>query len=127
MTTIYVTDDEPVPVRVLKMTLERHGYDVENFTNGERVLQRIRERQPDVLITDIEMPAMTGEELCKQIQAEFPSRCFPIFVVTSVTDLSHRAWARDISNLCFVEKPVSMRRLIAELKTSLGQERRNHV
>lgn len=122
MTTIYVTDDEPVPIRVVKMTLERQGYEVESFANGKAALERIRECQPDALITDIEMPVMTGEELCKQIQEEFPTRTFPIFVVTSVTDLSHRSWARNMDNLNFVEKPVSMRRLIGELKIAFPIE-----
>ena len=122
MTTIYVTDDEPVPTRIVKMTLERNGYEVESFTNGKLALERIRECPPDVLVTDIEMPIMSGEALCKQIQEEFPARTFPIFVVTSVTDLSHRAWARRIDNLSFVEKPVSMRNLLGELKTALPAE-----
>lgn len=119
MATIYLTDDEPVPIRVLKMTLERQGYEVESFVNGKAALERIREQQPDALITDIEMPVMTGEDLCKHLQEEFPARTFPIFVVTSVTDLAHRDWARKMSNLSFVEKPVSMRRLTADLKTAL--------
>ena len=122
MTTIYVTDDEPVPIRVVKMTLERQGYEVESFRNGAAALERIREQQPDALITDIEMPVMSGEELCKHIQDEFPERCFPIFVVTSLVDLAHRDWAQKMANLSFVEKPVSMRRLAAELKNALAGE-----
>lgn len=120
MTKIYLTDDEPVPIRVLKMSLERQGYDVETFGNGEQVLHRIREQHPDVLITDIEMPVMTGEELCKQIKEEIPDRSFAIFVVTSVTNLEHRHWAREVKNLNFVEKPVSMRRLTAQIAEFLA-------
>lgn len=122
MTKIYITDDEPVPIRVVKMTLERGGYDIETFPNGKAALERIREQQPDALITDIEMPVMTGEELCKHIQEEFPERSFPIFVVTSVTDLAHRAWARKMVNLSFLEKPLSMRRLTADLQKALAVE-----
>ena len=122
MTTIYIADDEPTPTRVLKMTLERKGFDVETFVNGKRALERIREQHPDALITDIEMPVLTGESLCKQIQEEFPQRDFPIFVVTSVTDLAHRDWAQRIAKLNFLEKPVSMRRLTADLNSALGLE-----
>lgn len=121
MAKIYIADDEPVPIRVVKMTLERNGFDVETFANGQLVLDRIREEFPDVLISDIEMPVMTGEELCKTIQAEFPNRSFPIFVVTSVTDLAHRDWASIMDRLTFVEKPVSMRRLLAQIKESLQE------
>lgn len=120
MPTIYLTDDEPVPIRLLKMTLEREGYEVESFPNGKVTLDRIRESLPDALITDIEMPVMSGEELCKSIDAEFPNRNFPIFVVTSVTDIGHRSWSREIANLSFLEKPISMRRLTGQLKSTLS-------
>lgn len=120
MTTIYLVDDEPVPIRVLKMTLERAGHEVESFSNGSLALDRIREQAPDVLVSDIEMPVMTGEELCKQINEEFPDRGFPIFVVTSLTDLAHRDWARRIANLHFLEKPVSMRRLTSQMNAALA-------
>lgn len=122
MTTVYIADDEPTPIRVLKMTLERNGFNVETFVNGKKALERIREAQPDVLITDIEMPVLTGEDLCKKIQDEFPQRDFPIFVVTSVTDLAHRDWAQRIAKLNFLEKPVSMRKLTADLNCALGLE-----
>ena len=120
MTTIYLTDDEPVPIRVLKMTLEREGYEVESFLNGKETLARVRDQLPDVLITDIEMPVMDGKELCRKITEEFPDRTFPIFVVTAVTNLQHREWARKIPNLTFVEKPVSMRRLTDQLNEMLS-------
>jgi CheY-like chemotaxis protein len=126
MTTIYIADDEPVPIRLLKMTLERQGYEVESFHNGKAVLERIRQCQPDALITDIEMPVMTGEELCKHITDEFPERSCSIFVVNSVADLSHRDWARKVTNLSFVEKPLSMRRLSSELKVALGSGEEPH-
>jgi CheY-like chemotaxis protein len=121
MAKIYIADDEPVPIRVVKMSLQRDGFDVEDFSNGQLVLERIRQEHPDVLITDIEMPVMTGEELCKTIQSEFPDRMFPIFVVTSVTDLAHRDWAGAMQKLNFVEKPVSMRRLLAQIHDTLRE------
>lgn len=117
---LYVVDDELVPVRVVRMALQRAGYDVQCFHNGLQALEAIRIAQPDALITDIEMPVMTGEELCKTLSEEFPDRVFPIFVVTGVTDLNHRRWSRQIDRLTFVEKPISVRLLIDELSATLA-------
>ena len=117
---IYITDDEPVPTRILKMTLEREGFEIESFPNGAKVLERLRQAPPDALITDIEMPVMTGEELCKQIREEFPDRDYPIFVVTSLTERQHREWSQTMHRLKFVEKPVSMRKLLEQLKQALA-------
>ena len=112
---VLIVDDEAVVVRVLKLVLERSGYEVESSSNGEVALERILEQAPDVLITDIEMPRMTGEELCKRIHERFPNRDYPIFVVTSVTAMEHRVWSSEIPKLVFLEKPVSARKLLEAL------------
>ncbi len=116
MKRILIADDQRHVIRVMSQALERQGYQVEGVPNGEVALQRIREQQPDVLITDIQMPRMNGEELCKQIQQEMPERGFLIFVITSRTELEHREWSRNIDNLMFLEKPVSLRKLAIELQ-----------
>lgn len=115
MRKITIVDDEPHVLRVLKHSLEREGYDVKSYANGADALTGLREGHPDVLVTDIQMPRMTGEELCQQIQLEMPERKFLIFILTSRTEIEHREWSRQITNLQFLEKPVSIRNLIERL------------
>ncbi|MFW2405992.1 MAG: response regulator [Gammaproteobacteria bacterium] len=112
---ILLADDEPMVLRVLRLQLQNAGYAVETAPNGEEALNKILETAPDVLITDIEMPKMTGEELCKTLRDRLPERSFPIFVATSLTGLEHRRWAQSIANLHFLEKPLSARKLLAAL------------
>lgn len=113
---LYLVDDEAVPARIVRMALERKGYTVEVFRNGLEALEQVRQAAPDGLITDIEMPVMTGEELCKNIERELPERSFPIFVVTSVPDQIHREWTGAMHDVHFVEKPVSINQLIDALR-----------
>lgn len=115
MKRVLIADDERHAIRVLSQSLEREGYQVEGVLNGEAALHRVREAPPDLLITDIQMPRMDGEQLCKQIQTEMPDRRFAILVLTSRTEIEHRQWSRAIDNLLFLEKPVSIRRLVATL------------
>ena len=75
----------------------------------------IREAHPDAMITDIQMPLMTGKELCQTLHAEIPERQFPIFVMTSMTDREHREWVAQIERLELLEKPLSMRILTQKL------------
>lgn len=117
---LYLVDDEAVPARIVRMALERKGYRVDVFRNGLEALEQIRQTAPDGLITDIEMPVMTGEELCKNIEAEQPDRQFPIFVVTSVPDQVHRKWTGEMSDVHFVEKPVSINQLTDALASAFG-------
>jgi len=118
MTNILIADDEPHVLRVLKMSLEREGYTVNVCGNGEEALEIVLRDPPGVLITDIQMPMMTGEELCQQIVQRMPERDFLIFVLTSRTEIEHREWSRDITNLQFLEKPVSIRELLEKLAAS---------
>lgn len=120
MKKIVIADDEPHVLRVLKLSLERQGYAVEGFANGQTALARIEREYPDILITDIQMPVMTGEQLCLHIQQEMPDRKFLIFVLTSRTEIEHREWSRKIDNLMFLEKPVSIRNLVEKLDEYYG-------
>ncbi len=117
---LYLVDDEAVPARIVKTSLERAGYRTTVFRNGLEALEALRadaqnNSLPDGLITDIEMPVMTGEELCKSLEQEQPERTYPIFVVTSVPDQIHREWTARMNNLFFVEKPVSIKQLTSAL------------
>lgn len=109
---ILVADDQPHVLRVLRLVLEKAGYQVDTAANGRIALNWIRLNQPDALITDISMPEMGGRELCENLQREWPDRRFPILVMTSRTERSEKDWTRAIANLELVEKPVSPRHLV---------------
>jgi len=115
MKRILVVDDEPHMSRVLKLYLERAGYAVQTCPNGQVALAAVLLNPPDAMITDILMPVMNGQKLCQTLEAQLPERTFPIFVMTSMTNAEHRDWTSKISNLEFLEKPLSMRNVVAQL------------
>ena len=112
---VLIADDEPMVARLLRIALERAGYRVSTVADGAAAWERICQAPPDVLITDIDMPRMNGEQRCKRVHAELPDRSFPICVLTSKTALEHRDWSQKIDDLMFLEKPVSVRTLLAKL------------
>ncbi len=115
MNNILIVEDEPHVIRVMKLALENKGYAVAVSHNGEQALEQLSKKLPDILITDIDMPRMNGKELCKKITEDLPDREFPILVLTSKTEVEHREWTREINNTMFLEKPVSIRKLIKML------------
>jgi CheY-like chemotaxis protein len=117
MKRILVVEDEAHIVRLMKMALERAGYAVDSAAHGEEALEYLEHQIPDVLITDIDMPRMTGRELCMRLHADMPDRHFPIVVITARTEVEHREWSRLIPNLEFVEKPISVRKLVSRLES----------
>ncbi len=122
MKRILIVDDEAHMSRVLKLYLQRANYTVETAQNGQIGLDSILKAAPDAVITDIQMPVMTGKELCLALEEQLPERTFPIFVMTSMTDHEHREWTREIQNLKFLEKPLSMRALMKQLDEYFNHE-----
>jgi CheY-like chemotaxis protein len=119
---ILVVDDELHMIRVVKLFLERAGYKVDTASDGQQALDSILLAPPDVLLTDINMPRMTGQELCVALEKQLPERKFPIFVMTSMTDRENKDWTGKITNISLLEKPLSMRVLIADLGRRFATE-----
>jgi len=113
---ILVADDEPHVLRVLAHALQREGYEVQTVSNGADALELVLQAPPDVLITDISMPKMDGQMLCTRVQEEMPDRRFLIFILTSRTEIEHREWSAALPNVKFLEKPVSTRKLLSQLR-----------
>ena len=76
---ILVVDDEPQITRVLRTALTGSGYEVRTADDGHGGLRLAREWQPDLVITDISMPNMSGIELCRQLRAE---SALPVIVLS---------------------------------------------
>ena len=113
---ILLVDDEPHIVRLMKMQLEREGYAVDSACNGEQALEKLQQRMPDVMITDIQMPRMDGKALCQHILADEKNPPPLMLIATSRTELEHREWSRTYPQISFLEKPISIRKLIEQLR-----------
>ncbi len=116
MKRILIVDDEPHITRVLRLQLERAGYVVATALNGEAALAALEQFPPDAVITDLQMPRMTGRELCERLEERFPGRTFPILLLTSRAEVEHREWSQTMRNAVFLEKPASISRILSELE-----------
>ena len=114
---VLVVDDEPHVIRILRLALERAGYLVQTANDGNEALGVMAAFAPDVMISDIQMAGMDGRELCRTARQRYPERGFLILVMTSMTAIEERDWARHLANTEFLEKPLSPRQLVARLAT----------
>ena len=69
---ILVVDDEPLVRESIKMVLNMDGHRGETVSNGAEALEKLAQREYDVVFTDHKMPGMTGEELARAIKAKYP-------------------------------------------------------
>jgi two-component system chemotaxis response regulator CheY len=86
---ILVVDDEPDTRKIVRMTLEKAGYDIIEAEDGEAAIQRIGEGEVilrlGLVITDVRMPKMNGVELINFLQWQFPGK--RIIVLTGFPDI----------------------------------------
>jgi CheY-like chemotaxis protein len=81
-TVIVVAEDHDDIRYVLKRSLERAGHRVVAAADGASALEAVREHQPDLVVTDVDMPRMTGLDLCRAIRADDALRHIPIVVAS---------------------------------------------
>jgi DNA-binding NtrC family response regulator len=109
---ILIVDDEPYVLRVLQLKLANAGYSVITAVNGRDGLDKFSREKPAVIISDIRMPLMDGQELYQSIQEQAGAEPFFFIMMTSSIDHAMQLWAEKKGNIHFVEKPLSPRNVI---------------
>lgn len=113
---ILVVDDEPQITRVLRRSLQTHGYDVRTAADGEAALDVVHDWPPDLVITDLTMPGMDGIELCRQLRAQ---TALPIIVLSVKGEEQTKVKALDAGADDYVTKPFGMDELLARIRATL--------
>jgi len=113
---ILVVDDEPQITRVLKTTLSSQGYGVRTASDGDEAVQLMKDWTPDLVITDLRMPNMTGLDLCRYVRAR--SRT-PIIVLSVKGEERVKVEALDAGADDYVTKPFGVNELLARVRAAL--------
>ena len=117
---ILVVDDEPDIATLIKHTLERTGdASVEVVTSGDAALQSVKDAPPDLLILDLNLPAIDGTEVCRLIRARPTTATLPIIMLTARTGETDRVSGLDLGADDYITKPFSLRELAARVRAVL--------
>lgn len=79
---IVVAEDHEDILFVLRRALERAGHQVIAATDGAAALEAVRKHRPDMVVTDVDMPKMTGLDLCRAIRADAGLRHIPVVLAS---------------------------------------------
>jgi DNA-binding response OmpR family regulator len=121
MTLILAVDDEALYQHLLKVNLQKEGYDVINASNGEEALEMVSNRHPDLVILDVMMPKLDGISTCERIR-QFSN--VPIIILTAKGDEQDRVKGLNVGADDYVVKPFSATELVARVRAVL---RRAHT
>jgi DNA-binding NtrC family response regulator len=115
---VLVVDDEKNIREGLGRALELDGYEVHLAADGEDALVMVQKGGIDLVITDLKMPQMNGEELLKTIASKYPS--IPVIVLTGHGTIENAVNAMRMGAYDFITKPINLDHLSMLVKRALG-------
>jgi adenylate cyclase len=120
--TILIADDKEENRELLKIMLLSQGYKVYEASDGEEGLAMIKEKKPDVVLLDIEMPKMNGLEVCKRMIEDEELVKIPVIFVTSAEEFKEEqklVLGLDTGALDYILRPISQDVLLARVRVGI--------
>jgi len=119
--TILVADDEPAVLRSLEFILKKEGYRVLTAVNGQEAFDQASANLPDLVLLDVQMPRMDGNQVCRQLRDAEASSGLYIIMITAKGQESDRVNSMESGANEYITKPFSPRKVIARVKEILGE------
>lgn len=116
---VLVADDEAFITNVVTRKLQNAGFEVIVAMDGQEAYERAMNERPDFLITDLQMPRMSGLELCARLTAELPEP-IPTILLTAKGFEIDRSKIGSLPILRVMTKPFSPRKLLTNVREALG-------
>ncbi|MEZ0244850.1 MAG: response regulator [Sphingomonas sp.] len=113
---VLVVEDNELNLKLFCDLLRAHGYLTEPVRDGRDAVARAREFEPDLVVTDIQLPFVTGEELIRHMKLDPRLRTIPIMAVTAYAGHEDEERIRAAGADAYVSKPISLARFMEEVR-----------
>lgn len=118
---ILVCDDEPHILHVVSTKLRNGGYEVVTASDGQEALDSARKLKPDLIMTDYQMPYLSGLELCAKLRGDSETASIPVIMLTARGFSLGQEDLKDTNIRKVLPKPFSPREVLASVKELLGE------
>jgi twitching motility two-component system response regulator PilH len=112
MKTVLVVDDLQAELQLISGYLSDGGYSVETAVNGKEALTKAGESVPDVIVTDLVMPEMSGLEFCRKLKKVPETAQIPVIACTTKDRKVDQNWAKKQGVSVYLIKPCSKEQLL---------------
>ncbi|MBW4646423.1 MAG: response regulator [Goleter apudmare HA4340-LM2] len=117
MSTVLVVEDTPSQLELINSFLRESGHTVIKAYNAKDGLEEAVEQHPDVIITDIVMPGLSGFEFCRQLKKNPVTEKVPIIICSSKNKDIDRIWAMKQGADVYLTKPFTKQELLRALQS----------
>jgi DNA-binding response OmpR family regulator len=124
---VLVVEDSTTIASVVKYFLELEGFEVLLAKDGKSGLAAAKRHQPNVIVTDCNMPGMDGMAMVKALRAAAVTRGIAVLMLTSEDSVEKEAQALEAGVDDYILKPVEPRRLAARVRSLLARSQRRHT
>ncbi len=122
---ILVIEDDRGVQKALKRLFEGEGFAVDIASNGAAGLEMFRAVTPSIVVLDLRLPGMPGQDICREITQSAPS--LPIIILSARTDVMDKVLLLELGAHDYVTKPFSPRELLARVRTAMRRSARGPV
>lgn len=117
---ILLVDDVIQNLHMLTDMLKNQGHDVAVALNGQEALDKIDEKRPDLILLDIQMPGMSGYEVCEKLKEDDNTEDIPIIFLSALSDTKDIVKGFEVGGVDYVSKPFKYREVVARVESQLA-------
>lgn len=119
MTRIALIEDDADLAFTIRLNLEREGYEVVHFANGQEGLLSIHDSRFDFLVLDLNLPDLDGFTICREVRRDARTAALPILMLTARSSERDRVTGLELGADDYLTKPFSTRELVARIAAIL--------
>jgi two-component system, OmpR family, phosphate regulon response regulator PhoB len=116
---ILIVEDEKDLLDLVQFNLRQAGFETVTAPDGERALELLRQRLPDLVLLDLMLPGVPGTEVCRQLKSSPRTKHVPVIMVTARGEEVDRVVGFELGADDFVTKPFSLRELVLRVRAVL--------
>lgn len=121
--TILIVEDTPSEMELMSHYLRESGSTTIHAVTAKEALEKAAQQQPDVIVTDVVMPGMSGFELCRSLKKDPLTAKIPVIICTSKNQEIDRLWGMRQGADAYLTKPFTREQLLRAVVSVLGMNR----